>query len=185
MKKLIYTSMSIALLYIAGCAGDAGKKENKSPEQNKVQGKEALSDTDMDFVTHAGHGNAAEVSEGKLAASQGLSKSVKEMGQMMVKDHSAALEELQTLGTKIGVGVPVTPNEEQKDSEHELAQLSGVEFDKKYVKAQIKEHEKTVKLFEDEAKNGSNPELKAYAEKHLPTIRHHLDMANQMKESVK
>jgi len=42
-----------------------------------------------------------------------------------------------------------------------------------------------VKLFEDEAKNGKDPDLKAFAAKTLPTIKDHYEMAKNLAGSLK
>jgi putative membrane protein len=185
MKKLLYTMMALTASYISACTNNQSNKINRIPEHDKVQGYEPLSNVDMAFITKAGHGNAAEISEGQLAASKGFGTNVKDMGLMMVKDHTQALEELKAIGKQLNVQVPETPNKQQQDSEHNLSQQSGPAFDQAYIKAQIKEHKKTINLFEDEIKNGSNALVKAYAEKFLPVIKHHLEMAEQIEDVIK
>jgi predicted outer membrane protein len=48
-----------------------------------------------------------------------------------------------------------------------LGKLEGAAFDRAYVDDQIRDHEKTIALFEREAKTGKEAELKAFAEKTL------------------
>ena len=41
----------------------------------------------------------------------------------------------------------------------------------------VKDHEKDVAEFEEEAKDGSDADVKAWANKTLPTLKKHLEMA--------
>ena len=53
--------------------------------------------SDQDFVTKAAQGNSAEVELGKIVAAKSKNPNVKQFAQMMVKDHTTALNELQEL----------------------------------------------------------------------------------------
>ena len=58
-----------------------------------------------------------------------------------------------------------------------LKALSGNLFDKEYAKrAGVGDHESTVKLLQKIQKDGKDSDLKALADKMLPTVEHHLDM---------
>jgi putative membrane protein len=45
-------------------------------------------------------------------------------------------------------------------------------------------HEEAVSLFEKQAKNGKDGDLKAFAEKTLPTLKEHLKMAKEVAGKV-
>ena len=49
----------------------------------------------------------------------------------------------------------------------------------------MKDHKGAVGLFTDEAKNGKNTEVKAFAQKTLPTIKEHYQMAQDLNKAVK
>ena len=53
-----------------------------------------------------------------------------------------------------------------------------------YVDDQIRDHEKTIALFEREAKTGKDAELKAFAEKTLPALKEHLSMVRDLKTKL-
>ena len=67
----------------------------------------------------------------------------------------------------------------------ELAALQGAEFDRRYMEAMLKDHQESVRLFERQAKNGEDPELKALAAKTLPQLQAHLQKAQQIAASLK
>ncbi len=65
-----------------------------------------------------------------------------------------------------------------------LAELSGAPFDEQYVLGQIQDHEVQVALFEDAAREAQNPEIRAFAQQHLPQIQQHLEMARALRPQV-
>lgn len=74
------------------------------------------------------------------------------------------------------------PNElspEHKALRDKLAKLSGAEFDKEYMQTMVKDHAKSVALFEKHAlvSNEGDSQLQAYASKNLPLIKEHYEKA--------
>jgi len=67
----------------------------------------------------------------------------------------------------------------------ELAKLTGDKFDKKYLGTIIDAHKKSIKAFEKESKSGEDTELKSFATNTLPTLKHHLDMAQSVEREMK
>ena len=65
-----------------------------------------------------------------------------------------------------------------------LGKLSGAEFDREYLKMDLNDHKKTIDLFEKQARSGRDAELKAFAEKTLPTLREHHQMARDLASKV-
>jgi putative membrane protein len=77
----------------------------------------------------------------------------------------------------------MTKSEGQKVMD-KLSKLSGADFDREYMKHMVEDHVKDVALFEKEAKNGKDADLKAWAEKTLPTLKEHLQMARDVNAKV-
>ena len=53
--------------------------------------------------------------------------------------------------------------------------------DKAYAKAMVDDHKEDIDLFKKEASSGQNAELKAFAQKTLPTLEEHLRLAQALK----
>jgi len=135
---------------------------------------------DQDFVTKAGQGGLAEVQIGQLAATKGVAVDVKTFGQRMVSDHSKANDELKSVAATAGATVPSEPSSEQRDTMAKLDKESGADFDKAYAKAMVKDHKEDIDLFKKEASSGANADLKAFAQRTLPTLEEHLRMAEAL-----
>jgi putative membrane protein len=134
----------------------------------------AASNPDASFYKHAAEGGISEVDAGHLAQDKGNSQKVKDFGAMMVKDHSAANEKLQTLASSKNVTLPTTASVGQMATKAKLDVLSGDTFDKSYVKGQISAHRDTIALFRKEISSGQDDDAKAFATATLPTVRAHL-----------
>lgn len=66
-----------------------------------------------------------------------------------------------------------------------LSKKSGEEFDRSYVDMMVDQHEDDVKLFERAAKDAQDPEVRAFASRHLSSLQAHLEQAqNLMKTSA-
>jgi putative membrane protein len=61
-----------------------------------------------------------------------------------------------------------------------LKSLKGAGFSSRYGSDQLSGHKDAVSLFERYAKSGDNPKLKDWADKTLPALRHHLEMAEAL-----
>ena len=139
-----------------------------------------LNTRDRNFVMEAAMGGMAEVELGKLATQKATSDAVKQFGQKMVDDHSAANSELTQLAAAKGLTLPTELDAKHRADITRLSKLSGAAFDGAYSKAMLDDHVKDVAAFEKESTSGTDPEVKAFATKTLPTLKQHLEMARSL-----
>jgi|SRR5262245_47628939 len=139
---------------------------------------------DQHFLKEAVQGGQAEVTLGQMAVKQGEDKEVKQFGQRMADDHSKANDELKSLAAAEGVTLPTDMNEKAKATRQRLSKLSGADFDRAYMEEMVKDHKKDVAEFEHEAQQGKDPEVKNWAAKTVPTLKEHLDAAENTAEKV-
>jgi putative membrane protein len=140
---------------------------------------------DSAFVKEAAAGGMAEVEMGKLAQEKAGSDQVKQFGSRMVQDHSKANDELKQVAGAKGVGLPAGPDAKAQAEMKKMQGLSGPAFDKHYMDHMVADHKQDIAAFEKEAKSGKDPEVKAFAEKSLPTLKEHLQLAQQAQAAVK
>lgn len=129
---------------------------------------------DRSFVMQAALGGLAEVRLGELAQRQGGSDAVEQFGAQMVQDHGKANEELMRIAKSKGLQPPTQLDNKHAALHDRLQKLSGAEFDREYLRAMLDAHRKDVALFEQQARDGRDAELKAFAQKTLPTLKQHL-----------
>ena len=136
------------------------------------------------FAAAAAQGGMTEVELGRLALQRATDSSVKEFGQRMVTDHTAANAELKLIAARKNIQVPTEVSSDQKSMIDKLSKLSGAEFDKEYMSDMVKDHEEDVKDFQTQGNEGTDSDIKAFAAKTLPTLQGHLQMARDAAKKV-
>jgi putative membrane protein len=135
---------------------------------------------DSAFARQAAADSTAEVEHGRLATQNASSADVKQFAQHMVDDHSKANTELKSIASQKQLTIPTELTGKHKAMQDKLSKLKGAEFDKAYMAHMVTAHQQAVSLFEREAKTGKDDELKAWAEKTLPTLQEHLKQARDI-----
>lgn len=135
---------------------------------------------DAEFAAEAAAGGVAEIEMARLAKEKSTNKEVTAFADQMIADHSAANEQLKQVAAKLGWTLPTDMGPQHRETYTNLKKLSGERFDAAYRLAMVSDHSKTVAAFEQQAEYGKTPELKAFAEKMLPKLKHHLEMAQDL-----
>ena len=205
MRKLVFTSFVLGCfgwLIFAGSAqaqapgGQSMPQQQpsarpSSPDMHNPSAGENNPDTmtnrvdDKKFLKDAAMGGMTEVELGKLAAQKGSSEDVKQFGQKMVDDHTKANDQLKEVATKESIQVPDALDSKHQSRVEKLSKLSGADFDKAYVKDQLKDHQQDVGEFQREAQNGSDPNVKQFASATLPVLQEHLSMIKDISKKGK
>ena len=144
-----------------------------------------MSSADQTFVTKAYQGGMAEVEVGKLATEKASNPKVKQFGQRMVDDHTKANEELKSIASNKGLSLPGTLDASAEATKTRLSNKNGGAFDLAYMEDMVKDHQHDVAEFQREANHGSDPDVKAFAAKTLPTLQEHLKLAQETLAEVK
>ncbi|MDH0748191.1 DUF4142 domain-containing protein [Pseudomonas sp. GD03842] len=144
-----------------------------------AQGAFAAQDND-DFVEDASAKGVAEVEAGKLAQEKGTAADVKSFADMMVKDHTAANAKLKSIADAKKLEVSDSAELLDKAKSMILELRSAKSFDQAYANNQVKAHEATIELFEKEATDGKDAELRAFAQETLPKLKAHLEQAKAL-----
>ncbi|KWZ33289.1 MULTISPECIES: DUF4142 domain-containing protein [Burkholderia] len=154
----------------AGAAGDPGIA--KAPKG-----------ADAEFVDKAAMAGKAEVQASQLALKQAQSADVRAFAKRMVADHGKANAKLSEIAARKGMK-PQVDTISDPDVEA-LRGKRGHDFDTAYLAAAGPDaHRKAVALFEDEARDGKDAQLRAFAKSTLPTLKHHLSMAETVARKV-
>ncbi len=183
MKKVMYLGLIVAFAALTSTvfAQDMMKPDNKMSSKNSADSK---------FMMMAATGGQNEISLSEQALSKSSNEDVKKYAQTMIDDHTKAGDELKEVTMSKNVTLPTEPDAKHKAAAAKMSAMSGDAFDKEYIKMMVKDHEKTVAMFQKEINSGKDADAKAFAEKTLPVIQGHLEMARsmmngKMKDSMK
>lgn len=131
------------------------------------------------FVNMAAQAGMTEVEAGKVALAKSKNPEIRGFAQRMVDDHGSANRELASLAKAKGIDTP-----RQLDAEHQavvdaLRARSGADFDAAYSRHMAMDHDKAIALFEGASKS-PDPEFAGFAQKTLPTLQEHKQLASQL-----
>jgi putative membrane protein len=153
--------------------GATGLAEAARGETNPTGEGSSLSTKDKTFMKKAAKGGMMEVTMGQVAEQKAQSEDVKSFGKRMVTDHSKANDELKSIASKKGVELPTKEQSGKWTS------------DKAHMDMMVKDHEKDLAEFKEEANSGSDPDLKKFADDTAKMIQEHLDLAKETQGKLK
>lgn len=176
----IASLLSCAAFPLTGCERTSQDPGSARPVAPPASGKSEPAAADRAFMETAAQANLAEIDAGTLAEKKAAHPDVRKFAQKMIEDHKAANSELSELARRKGLVLPSEPNEAQKKEAAALAGLNGADFDRKYMAVMVKDHEAAVALFEKNASQVSDADLRDHVARTLPKLRHHLETAREV-----
>ena len=135
---------------------------------------------DASFYKKAAESGIFEVDAGNQAQQKANIQAVKDFGAMMVKDHTAANDQLKSLAASKNVSLPTSASVAEIAAKGKLDVLTGDTYDKSYIRGQIKAHREAIALFKKEIASGQDADVKSFAQQTLPTLEKHLKAARDI-----
>lgn len=165
---MMTVSRSLLFLAIAGisAAAAAGEPESSVPAPSA-------------FVSMATQAGMTEVEAGKVALSRSQNSEIRSFAQRMVNDHGSANLQLASIAKAKGIDTPQRLDAEHQAMIDSLRSRSGADFDAAYARHMNMDHTKAIALFEGAAKS-TDPDLAGFAQKTLPTLQEHKDLAARL-----
>jgi len=144
----------------------------------------AVDSTDKSFLQNAYEDGLAEVNLGQLGQSKSANADIKAFAEQMVTDHSKANASLKTLADTKNVSLSNSPSMVAQGKAKLIDAKSGGDFDKAFARDMVNDHKKAVEAFEKAASDSKDPDVKNFASQTLPTLKHHLAMAEELQQKV-
>jgi putative membrane protein len=169
-------------MIVLGCILLAGPALAQSVgEKTGVNSVLGVAPTTADFVKEVAISDMFEIESNRLAEQKGNAQE-KTFAQQMVTDHTKTSNDVKGLvnSGKVKAELPTAIDSSHQSKLDKLKDASGKDFSSDFDSYQVSAHKDAVSLFERYAKDGDNPDLKDWAGKTLPTLRHHLEMAQEL-----
>ncbi len=181
MKHSLFALLILGLISV-GCTSTnkASTSDTTAQPNSGAAASSPSTNSDQDFVTRAAQGNSAEIELGKIVAAKSKNPSVKQFAQMMVQDHTTALNELQELAQSKNLNFNDDLPDDAKALQAKLSSDTGKQLDKDYMDSMVEDHQKDVQEFTDKSETAKDPDVKQWAGKTLPTLQKHLEKALQI-----
>lgn len=167
---------------------------NDQSSQRNDQGRSKHQDvTAAEFVQKAATGNMFEIRSSQLAASRSENGSIREYARTLIADHRKMGQEL---GAAAGdATLPTELDQQREQMLTRLEQASGGQFDRRFIRMQIRAHQEAVSLYRnytnrserstDSGRQTQNATLHQYAAKYLPILQDHLQTARELREDLR
>lgn len=165
-KAFPAVTMAASALLLAGCA--------------MLQSQAKVSPVDQQFMLTAISVGVAEIQMGQLAAQQSNDPAIKRYGQHMVEDHTRVNAQLERIADAKQVRLLKAMDPANHTLYSELSKLSGADFDRQYMLSQINIHSMGNGLYESQARNGQDADVRDFAAKNMPVGVEHLKLAQQL-----
>ena len=175
MTRFARWGFVLALLPIAACSSTPAPAPVAA-----IPSPPPLSDQDSAFINAAAAGGLAEVQDGTVAAKQAARPAVRAFGQKMVDDHTPVNQQLMTLATSKGATPPTTLSDADQAMLTKLSAMHGRAFDTAYLRGQVTAHQQMAQILTKETTDGTDADLKAFAQQTLPAVQQHLAMARSL-----
>jgi putative membrane protein len=138
----------------------------------------SLGPADTYFVTQTSLGTPFQVDSGRVAETKGTTQAIRSYAELMVSSHITVNNALLgILKSKAPVPPPTLLKAAYATVVSTLEHESGQELDADYVRGQVNYQKANTALYEYEIANGTDPDLKAFAQETLPKIQDHLARA--------
>ncbi|WP_339752514.1 DUF4142 domain-containing protein [Algoriphagus aquimarinus] len=145
---------------------------------------DTISQQDKNFALSSSAFVNAQISLGELALANGEDDSILEYSRALVDDNMLSKAELEGIVEGKDVELSAGINADMQAKYDELVALSGVAFDKAFIRIQIEVLDDYKSMFENEIDNGENFTIKGYADKTLNQVKDHKAEAIKVKAEV-
>lgn len=137
-----------------------------------------------DFLGDAIQDGRAEIQLCQLALRTSSDKAVQAFAHRMIADHEALDTRIESLAKRKGYALPDGISIAQKATQAALTPLTGHTFDASFMKHNVSDHQDDIKHFDEQAREGSDADVRALAARALPVLREHLKLAEQTRAKV-
>jgi putative membrane protein len=141
----------------------------------------AISRMDETFALYAASSGLAEIEGAQLVLKMTSRAEVRDYAQKLAREHAKAMDELRRIAAARGLKLPREPTGRHADMVTKLTGLTPADRDEAFlVRFGVEAHKETIALFERQASEGEDPELKRYARQMLPSLREHMAAAQKL-----
>ncbi len=166
VRQLMLALMLCASLgFVTGC-----KEDEDGPSVENAN----LNPIDREFLEQAVQSNLTEINLGRLALERATNQAVKDYATLMIQHHEAAHADLRSRASAKNWTILDRLNDENQAKRDNLNNLQAAAFDRAYMRSQVADHQVTAGKFATQIDQGTDADLKAYAQQYKPAIDDHL-----------
>lgn len=135
---------------------------------------------DHEFIAEAVRDGLTEVELGRLGAVQAFDERIRKLARSLMEEHEKANRELVRIAKQKRLAIPTEMDPERRSVIDDLKGLSDEEFQQAYVKALVKDHQRSISIFQQESQTGRDEEVRDFAGRLLPVLTGHFRIAKSI-----
>ena len=176
-------SILIVALSIAAC-NNGNKEPDKVAEEKNDAKFNGPDEKDAKALTDAYGASVFEKALSDSIKNWSTDKEIRALADSMAIAHNIINEQIKDLAGKKTISLPVMLTSEQEEKITRMKNKTQGDLSKDYVGGLIAAHKEAISMFEKEASDGKDVDIKTWFQNSLPVLRSHLDMATMCKEKL-
>jgi putative membrane protein len=137
---------------------------------------------DAKFLAMAAQCSNSEADLAAIAERRASREDVKEFAKKLREEHNNANKTLAKTLKDRKLAIVAVPDKKVREEAVRLAKIERGEFDAAFLKRMVESHEKAIKMFENQVKNGKDEEATRFAKDTLPKLKEHLKKAKELQK---
>lgn len=143
----------------------------------------SLTGNDLSFIQRIANDGQSVEQAALYVASKTTNSEIRSYAALMGKEHGQANQQLRELAARRHIETPADPVGLLHKKLDRLRQLSGPKMDQAFLmNFGVQAHMDLIALFEVQAVQSSDPDLKAFAAKQLPRLRKHYEQGKALQD---
>ncbi|HEV7781278.1 MAG TPA: DUF4142 domain-containing protein [Chitinophagaceae bacterium] len=187
MKKIF-----IPLVLIVTCA--ACNNSGKSTVETADSINEAKLDTGLtrndvvideassSFIVRVANNGMTETQLASMAEQKAVYADVKSFAAMLYHDHSGLNQTVKDMAVTKNITLPAAITADKQREIDQLNAKTGKDLDREFISMMITNHKASIESFEKALTEVKDTDIRSLADKTLPTLRAHLDSAQQIQK---
>ena len=176
MNNIARWGFALALLPIAACSNSSQMMSSPPPAPPMP----ALADADASFASSVLDMAMFQTQISPYEAQNGRRAPVKAYASMLADAYTRNMSQMQSSVAGKAYAAPSAMSQPMMDMSGNIMKLKGAPLDRAYLHAEVVALNKSVRDYQAEIANGTDPDLKALAQSNLPTVQRQLARARAL-----
>lgn len=134
------------------------------------------------FLVRVADAGIAEVKLTSITMEKATYQPVKDYATMLNKEHTTLNLQVKKLAAKKEIVLPQTISDEKQKDIDLLGNSEGKDLDKTFLNMMISKHQTSIEMFEKAVQEVADYDIKLFAEKTLPILKSHLEVAKSLQK---
>lgn len=144
--------------------------------------------SDANILARMEGSDSSEVAVAKAVRGRATSSGVRAYTQMLITDHTKALDQTRSLARKLSITPQPPPNDTTaQETSHLIDRFTSLPksaLDTAFVNHEVEDHQHDIDDTKQMIDQAQNAQVKAALQKSLPTLQKHLDRARQLQKQL-